>query len=806
MSRLTSHFHHTAQNPNGIGGNLSIYITGIAFWGMTLAGLLIAAMAMRSWDQELDNHFEANNAQVVLALMESLAGKPHNPGQAQPPFLEDIRSRYSLAGLEINGPGIDWRAGKPNNTPPITRNITSQGANGLPETFHITLYDPDKDALVTNQHKHVLLFTGLMSIIFGFILQYILQRILTHPIRNMVETAITIANGDKQARFTAEGSDELGFLARFINQALDATQRSQDTLIQEMDRIAVTLRSISDAVIATDLKGLVQFMNPVAEKLTGYKSDEVQGQPFNKFMRFMDELSRETIPDPVSVCLTRGETLQLNAGNELLIAKNQLEIAVSGTAAPMRNGQGAVIGCVMALQDVRQSREMTHKLSHQASRDSLTGLYNRQSFEDHIKATLEEYRSRRDTHALLYLDLDQFKIVNDTGGHVAGDELLKQLSSLLHTCFRHDDILARLGGDEFGILLKECSDDQALKIAEKLLACFEKFRFTWGTNVFQVGCSIGLVPFRAGEIDLATLLSTSDLACYAAKEAGRNRVHIYEPSDDSLALRQGEMRWATYLNQSLEENLFELFLQPIVALNDDDNTRHWEVLLRLRSEDGKEHTGPGSFMPSAERFGLMLRIDRWVITHAFHKFAEARKFLDMSRDIFAINLSGASLGDPELIDFIRNIQQETAIPWANICFEITETAAIRNLSIAQKFIEELRVLGCYFSLDDFGSGLSSFAYLKNLPVDFLKIDGVFIRDLDKDPMDRAMVDAIHQVGRIMGIKTIAEWVENAETADTLKKIGVDYAQGFLFGKPTPLEQCLAKFSSHFPEGKSLKAP
>ena len=786
-------FGRDGRGRAAVAGNLSLYITGIVFWGMTLAGLLIAVTAMRSWDAGLNARVRAEAVNAELAIRDALARVPAERPQGTSPapgFLAAARTQSGLAAIELAGPRGTWRTGTPDGGTPVRRTITVRDANGVPERYRLALYTPDEQSVIDARHKHVLLFTGLVAMVFGFVLQYILQRILTRPFLRMVETAERIADGEKQARFSDESDNEFGFLAGFINQALDAGRRSEAALVQEKELAEVTLRSIKDAVIATDPGGRIRFMNPVAERLTGLANDDVRDRRFGDRLAFFDELSRAPMPDPVAECLRTGETVQLDTGNELLAARTGLEIPVSGTAAPMHNAQGEVIGCVVALQDVRQSREMTHRLSHQASRDSLTGLYNRQSFEGQLKALLEEGGDRDCQHALFYLDLDQFKIVNDTGGHVAGDELLRQLCDVLHSCFRHDDVVARLGGDEFGVLLKCCPPEQAIQVAEKLVGCFEKFRFTWGNNVFQVGVSVGLVPFRLGETDLASLLSASDMACYAAKEAGGNRIHVYAPTDDVLATRQGEMRWATYLTKALEEDLFELFLQPIVALDERDSPRHWEVLLRLPSENRRGHTSPGSFMAAAERFGLMQRIDHWVIAHTFHRFAKMLECIESSKDVFAINLSGASLGDPGLSDFIRSVQAETGVPWTNICFEITETVAIRNLAMAKRFIEELRVLGCRFSLDDFGSGLSSFAYLKNLPVDFLKIDGVFIRDLDKDPVDRAMVDAILQVGRIMGIRTIAEWVENAKIAEVLRDIGVDYAQGYHFGRPAPLERCV----------------
>ena len=708
-----------------------------------------------------------------------------------------MRHQYGFAALELSGAGGIWRSGTPGTAQDtVARVLRVHGPEGGSETLRVVAYVPKHAAFLSDQRKHVLIFTGLVAMVFGLILQAILQRILSRPFLGMVSTAQNFAAGDKSARFAAQSADEFGFLAGFINQALDTANRSEMALSQEKERVEVMLHSITDAVIATDASGCVQFMNPVAEDLTARPTGEAQGRPLHEMVQFIDELSRVPIADPVRNCLQGGQSVVLNAGSELLVNHAGSEIPIAGTASPMRNARGEIIGCVVALQDVRHARELTRRLIHQASRDSLTGLFNRHSFENQVRRLIDDPDGDYANHALLYLDLDQFKIVNDTCGHVAGDELLRQLGTTLHDALRRDDILARLGGDEFGVLLRHCSLERAVKIADKLRRSVEEFRFVWSDKIFQVGVSIGVVAVEPGRADLAALLSAADLACYAAKEAGRNRVHVYETSDDVLAQRHGEMHWATDLARALEEDRFELFVQPIVALAADDAHRHWEVLLRLRAAEGG-FVSPGAFMSAAERYGLMPRLDRWVIEHAFTRFSDLamRASSDCGNDVIAINLSGASLNDASLIEFLLSIQASTGMSWNRVCFEITETVAIRNLPLATKLIKELRNLGCQFALDDFGSGLSSFSYLKNLPVDYLKIDGSFIMDIVSDPIDRAMVEAIREVSRIMGVKTVAEWVENAEVAEALRRIGIDYAQGYFFGRPGTIEQWADKCSA-----------
>ncbi|MDO9220408.1 MAG: EAL domain-containing protein [Thiobacillus sp.] len=774
-------------------GGLPTRITGIVFWGMVLAGFLIALVTIQAWEADLEKAQSAYMAEAALTLQTRLDAHPdlRPGGSAKPPvMLGELRSRYGFSALELSGPAGVWRVGTPGQAQAThTQAVVMHGADGSRESLRLLAYAPPHFAFLNEQRKHVLLFAGLVAMVFGLILQAILHRMLSRPFLRMVDNAQNFAGGDKSARFDEKNADEFGFLAGFINQALDEANRSETALSQEKSRIEVMLHSITDAVIATDANGRVQFMNPVAEDLMACSIQAARDRPLHELAKFIDELTRLSIADPVRSCLLDGQIAVLHTGSELFVNHLGTEIPVSGTAAPMRDAQGGVIGCVVALQDVRHARELTLRLTHQASRDSLTGLFNRHSFESQVRRLIDEVDGGYANHAMFYLDLDQFKIVNDTCGHVAGDELLRQLGVILHEALRSDDILARLGGDEFGVLLRRCSLDQAVKIAEKLRLSVEGFRFAWGDKVFQIGVSIGVVPVEPGVADLAALLSAADLACYAAKEAGRNRIHVYEASDDALAHQYGEMHWATDLVRAFDEDRFEIFVQPIVALAADDSHRHWEVLLRLRAADGS-YVSPGAFMSAAERYGLMPRIDRWVIERAFKTFSAmaAHAATDCCDDVVAINLSGASLNDSSLIEFVRDIQASTGMPWKRVCFEITETVAIRNLHMAINLVNELRNLGCKFALDDFGSGLSSFAYLKNLPIDYLKIDGSFIMDIVNDPVDRAMVEAIREVSHIMGVKTVAEWVENEETAEVLRKMGIDYAQGYFFGRPGAIGQ------------------
>ncbi|HEX6137193.1 MAG TPA: EAL domain-containing protein, partial [Casimicrobiaceae bacterium] len=437
---------------------------------------------------------------------------------------------------------------------------------------------------------------------------------------------------------------------------------------------------------------------------------------------------------------------------------------------------------VLVIQDMSRERQYAARLSNLASHDALTGLLNRREFEQRVRAIVEHRKADDGQHAVLYLDLDQFKVVNDTSGHAAGDELLRQVGALLRPRLREGDVLARLGGDEFGVLLPHCPPAPALRIAEGLRKAIVDFRFAWKNRSFTIGVSIGLVNLAEGPHTLASVLSAADAACYLAKDKGRNRVQVYRPEDSEVALRRGEMEWVHRLHRALAEDRLCLFSQPMRAMHSPGaDVRHEELLVRLIDEQN-ELIPPIAFIPAAERYHLMPSIDRWVIRTAFRVLAE-RRAAGKAIGTYAINVSGTSIGDDQFLDYVRENFARFRIPHAAICFEITETTAVTSLSKAADFIGALREPGCRFALDDFGVGVSSFTYLKQLPVDYLKIDGSFVKNMLHDPVDAAMVEAIHRIGRVMGKQTIAESVETAATLDALRSVGVDYAQGNAIAPP-----------------------
>ncbi|PKM29948.1 MAG: ammonia permease [Gammaproteobacteria bacterium HGW-Gammaproteobacteria-11] len=563
-------------------------------------------------------------------------------------------------------------------------------------------------------------------------------------------------------------------------------RRIEQQLYQEKMLAQVTLASIGDGVITTGPDSRISYLNPVAEKLTGWSADQALGRPLEEVYRLYDEISGKALGNPVTALLRRyRKVISGQDGSGLLLRRRDgSDVAIQDAVAPIRDAEGRIMGAVLSFHDVTDTRRLARELSHQAAHDTLTGLANRAEFERRLAAVLGLPFTERGDQVLCYMDLDQFKVVNDTCGHAAGDELLRQLSKLFQSRIRSSDVLARLGGDEFGLLLSGCPLDEAVPIIDGLRALVEAFRFSWEGKSFAVGVSIGLVAIEPGE-SLGSLLSAADSACYAAKDAGRNRIHIFQADDQKLLERRGEMQWVTRLRQALDGDLLRLCVQPI-QYAEDGRLAGYEVLVRLLAEDGRE-IPPGAFMPAAERYALAPAIDRWVVSNFLAWVGDyCRRHPDVTSN-YSINLSAASLGEESFLEFILDTLQRHGVPPQCICFEITETSAIANLSRAVIFMQRLKAIGCYFALDDFGSGLSSFAYLKNLPVDFLKIDGTFVKDIDTDPIARAMVASINTIGHEMGLKTVAEFVESQAILDCLRAIGVDFTQGYFQGRPQPLE-------------------
>jgi diguanylate cyclase (GGDEF)-like protein/PAS domain S-box-containing protein len=580
--------------------------------------------------------------------------------------------------------------------------------------------------------------------------------------------------------------DDKDRLRRLVGVETDITEQRiyEEALFREKESAQITLRSIGDGVVTTDANANVEYLNPVAEELTGWKVDDATGRPIDEIFRGFHEETCEPIENPLAVAIRRNRSIK-SVRPTLLIRRDGNELYIESNASPIRNDKGDVSGGVLVFHDVSEARELNRRLSYHASHDILTGLVNRREFEHCLERALKSAKARETSYALCYLDLDQFKIINDSCGHNAGDALLSQLGALLKSKIRWRDTLARLGGDEFGLLLESCTLDEAMRTADLLRETIRDNKFTWDERAFSLGVSIGVVPITAANEDVAGLLTAADSACQAAKEAGRNRIYSYQEHDIELMRRRREMQWAARINNALEEQRFELFRQTILPLQKKGLGSHFELLLRMRDENGSL-VSPDLFIAAAERYGITPNIDRWVVENALRWLvseADERERLEMC----SINLSGQSLADDEFLPFVIHQFQRSGIDATKICFEITETAAIASYAQASRFINALKEIGCKFALDDFGTGLSSFGYLKNFPVDYLKIDGSFVKEILHDPIDREMVRSINEIGHLTGKETIAEFAENQEIITMLKGMGIDYAQGYGVAEPQRIQ-------------------
>jgi diguanylate cyclase (GGDEF)-like protein/PAS domain S-box-containing protein len=575
-------------------------------------------------------------------------------------------------------------------------------------------------------------------------------------------------------------------IARNTTEARNAREK----LFQEKELWRVTLQSIADGVITTDINGKVSFINPVAERMSGWSNDEARQRPLAEVMQLVDEGTKQPIEIPIQEWLTSGQETEL-ANPAVLIQKGRGgEASIELAGSPIRDSAQNIIGSVMVFHDVTRLRTLAMQLSHQATHDGLTGLLNRVAFDARVEQAIRSANQSEKQHALLYIDLDQFKIVNDTCGHPAGDELLIQVTRLLRGSLRESDVLARLGGDEFGVLLLGCPLDKAETIAEKLRQQVEEFRFPHGGTLFRIGASIGVVPILDAETPLTDLMKAVDSACYVAKEKGRNLVHVSRPADKDIARQHGQMQWMQRIQRALEEDEFILYSQAISRSDPAGSSAgHLELLLRMVENKGTENERiipPSAFLPAAERYHLMPSIDRWVLDRAIRTLADPSSTLAEVATC-SINLSGQSLTDLKVYDYIHQLLKKTSIDPHRLCFEITESSMIANMDVAQQFVSGLRKLGCRFALDDFGSGLSTFDYLKQLEVDYVKLDGSLVRDVATSRVSQAMVHAVNYVVHVMGMESIAEFVESDAIIATVRKLSVDYLQGYAIGRPEPID-------------------
>ncbi|HEY2809402.1 MAG TPA: EAL domain-containing protein [Steroidobacteraceae bacterium] len=565
-------------------------------------------------------------------------------------------------------------------------------------------------------------------------------------------------------------------------QTVQALRLPADNAALEPQLLA--LQSLAEAIITTDKDGRLTFMNAAAEQLTGTQAEAATGKLLEDIVSLVDETERRILGDPVRQALSSGSSVSLSRRAMLLSRANGNERSIELSAAPIRNAGKELIGAVVMLHDISELRGLARQMSYQATHDALTGLVNRREFERRLEEAIGSGHRGDGQHVLCYLDLDRFKLVNDTSGHLAGDSMLREVAKLLRDAVRDSDTVGRLGGDEFGTLLVGCPLDKARQIADDLCRAVNDYRFVWKDKIFNIGVSVGLVEISRESGTLEELLAAADTACYVAKKQGSGRVVVYSARDEAHARHTGEIQWLQRLQSALKENRFHLYHQVIVPAHEAEGGPAMEVLVRLQDESGAELV-PADFMRAAERYRLMGLVDRWVVQTTLAALGRGAIAVPENRSV-AINISGQTLGDTQFLEFVVECLDSTGASPAQVCFEITESAVIANLEHARRFVGVLHGMGCQFALDDFGSGVGSFSNLKTLPLDYLKIDGSFMRNLARDTVNQAMVSAMIKLARTLNFRVIAEQVEDSAAVEAARKIGVDFLQGYAVGRPQPL--------------------
>ncbi|MEA1890750.1 MAG: EAL domain-containing protein [Pseudomonadota bacterium] len=800
-------------NANNIGTiytNLPVKITGIVFWGLVLLGLVASAAFISFLESQLtaerELKLDLTHDSVKYIFSTPQPASPLNYSSA----LETLRQRFGFSAMEVRLNNEVIQAGEYQADLDVSETTfpvytSSKDGINFQQQARVKIYlSPLKDE-ITRYRKNILVIMAAIFLGFGLILQAILKHVLSRPIINMVQTADSIVRGNSSIRFDEKREDEFGFLGSFINRVLDhlttkqeelenslsGQQIAEQFLSREKERVEITLYSISDAVITTTRSGHIDFINRAAEELSGLNATSLHGREISAALKLHFDDGKTPMQLPVNAAVHTNTDIKHVPlrGTCVVIRNNGNKLNVRYNVAPILDRKGVVMGSVIVLHDITDTLALTEKLSHQATHDSLTGLFNRAEFDHRIHLLLKQLQNSKihTKHALLYMDLDQFKIVNDSCGHMAGDQLLRHISERLQQRLSDSGTLARLGGDEFGVLIENCNRISAHKVADELRKEVENFRFQWQEKTFSLGISIGVVMIDKNSESPDLLLSMADRACYAAKDTGRNKICMYQPNDIEMVRRKRDTQWVSRLRKALETNSLLLSQQAIVAVG--SKQKHgsmFEILVGLENNEG-ERIPAGAFLAAAERFGLMPQMDRWIINNIFLWLSRNPEQLHQL-DRCMINLSGQTLNDETIASYIMKCMEKSSIPAEKICFEITETSAISNLAKTSRLIRNLKTEGCHFALDDFGSGMSSYAYLKHLPVDYIKIDGIFVRDLAEDPIDLALVHSINEIAHILDKKTIAEYVENDDILKKLQEIGVDYAQGFGIAYPEAIKE------------------
>jgi len=614
------------------------------------------------------------------------------------------------------------------------------------------------------------------------------RRLAGEPASERYEIELVGAQGQVSRLELASTLLHLGGTPALLVTAVEMTpRRSTQAPAQDRSRALATLDSVGEGLITTDGRGRIDYMNPAAETLTGMTNAAAAGKFFADIASLVDEGSRKSLGDPVRQCLGTGARVTLGRRALLLSKQGGDEFHIELSAAPIRSVNQEITGAVILLHDVTEMSGIARQMSYQASHDALTGLVNRREFERRLQEAVETAHGGQTSHVLCYLDLDRFKAVNDTCGHLAGDNMLREIATLLKEQVRDSDTVGRLGGDEFGLLLIGCPLEKARQIAEDVTHAVNDYRFVWKDKIFNVGVSIGLVEIGQESGSLDDVMSAADSACYVAKKQGTMHVHVYSARDEAAARHRGEIQWLQKLQTALRDNRFELYVQPIVSTSDTGEATGPALEVFVRMTDGEDAAvGPSQFLKTAERYRLMPLIDRWVVQTALAAIGRGGLRVPEGRSV-AINIAGQTLGDSQFLEFVVDCFDRTGVPPSQVCFEVTENSVVTNLDYARRFIGVLHGMGCKFALDNFGSGLGSFSNLKTLAMDYLKIDGSFMRNIARDTVNQAMVTAMIKLARTLDFKTIAEQVEDSASLEAARKMGIDFVQGYIIGRPQPMQ-------------------
>jgi diguanylate cyclase (GGDEF)-like protein/PAS domain S-box-containing protein len=568
--------------------------------------------------------------------------------------------------------------------------------------------------------------------------------------------------------------------------AIEMLPESGQVVAPSKPRAMVTLDAMGESVITVDAEGRIDYINHSAENLLSQRFDQVMGKLFSEVASLVDETDRRMLEDPVRKALTAGGRVSMGRRAVLVPAGSGPERSVEISVTPLRLEGKEIMGLVLVLHDTSELRGLTRQMTYQASHDPLTGLVNRREFERRLQEAMDSAQTGNVAHALCFLDLDRFKTVNDTCGHTAGDNMLREVATLIKEAVRDSDTAGRIGGDEFALLLVGCPLDKARQIADDVVRSVNDYRFVWKDKIFNIGVSVGLVEIGRGGSTIEDIMNAADSACYVAKKQGGLHVHVYSALEEASARHSGEIHWLQKLQSALRDNKFELYFQPIVhARAGGLRGPALEVFVRLEGENGQPSAPPAEFIRAAERYRLMPHVDRWVVQTVLSALGRGGMKLPPGRSV-AINIAGQTLGDSDFLEFVVECFDHTGANPADICFEVTESSVVANLDHAHRFIEVLHGMGCEFALDDFGSGLSSFSTLRTLPMDYLKIDGSFIKNLAGDSVNQAMVAAMIELSRSLHFRVVAEQVEDQLSLDTVTNMGIDFVQGFVVGRPQPL--------------------